>query len=91
MSGVRLEITDDVLRPLVAQIVEETIERVADRNAKLGGRLSYSIKEAAAITGLSVGTLREARARGLIKGSIVGRRLIFERGELQRLVRESQD
>jgi excisionase family DNA binding protein len=88
--SIELRIDAAAMEPVIEAAVRRTIERVRAEQAAMGQRISFSIKEAATLTGLSIGTLREARAQGRIKGSIVGRKLVFSRGELERLIREAE-
>lgn len=89
--SVVLQLDDNVIRPLIDEAVEAAIARMEDRNAKLNGRLSFTINEAARLLGVGVGTLRDLRARGEIQGHLVGRKLLFRRDELVRLLERTGD
>ena len=66
----KLQIEKDELRPLVQQIVAETLAAVARPRATLGDdRLAYSEPEAADLIGVKAHVLRDARRRNEIKST----------------------
>ncbi len=75
------------LKPLVEQIVTETVERLADERAKMGGRLGFTEAEAAELIGVARHTLRDCRLRGEIEGRLVGKKIVYSRDELLRFLR----
>jgi excisionase family DNA binding protein len=81
----RFDATDVAqLKPLIAEIVAETVTRVEQRAANLGDRLGYTEPEAAAALGVPVATLREARRRGELAAKRAGKHLVYSRTELMR-------
>jgi len=86
----KLQLEADDLRPLVQMIVAEVMEqREADR-AKLDGRLAYTEQEAAALLGVQPHVLGDARRRGEIAGSRVGKRVLYERDQLLDLLKRKR-
>ena len=73
----------DDLRPLVQAIVDETIEALEQAEAKLpANRLAYPEPEAAALLGVATHALRDARLRGEINATRLGKRMLYQRTEL---------
>ena len=70
------------LRPIVELVVSEVMERVEADRAKLDGRLALTEPEAAALIGVQPHVLGDARRRGEIAGSRVGKRVVYERAQL---------
>jgi hypothetical protein len=52
----------------------------------LRDRLSFTIEEAAAVSGLSRRALQGAIVRGELKGKVIGRRMIIARSNLLKLI-----
>ena len=78
-----LRIDPDELRPLVQAVVEETLARIqADQSRLPSDRLAFPEAEAAALLGLKQHVLRDARLRGEITGSLLGRRYVYSRDDL---------
>lgn len=75
---------DDELRPLIEQVVTETLNRFEAERAKLRGRLDYTEAEAAALMGVERHVLRDARLRGEIEGSRVGKQTVYTPDEINR-------
>ncbi len=84
MAGINLQLEPDVLRPLIAEIVAETVARLETaRPALAGDKLAYSEAEAARMLDLGEHVLRDERRRGRIAASsIVGRRIRYTRADL---------
>ncbi len=80
----------DDLRPLVEQIVSETIERLTEERAQLAGPLSYHEPEAAKVTGFTVNALRDLRVLGEIPFSKIGKRIVYSRRVLIELLEKTQ-
>jgi hypothetical protein len=76
------------IRPLIEQVVTETIERFEKaRDCLPEGRLVYSESEAAASLGLNHWQLRDERIRDRIIGSrIVGGRVVYTREDIVRYI-----
>ena len=91
MSGFQINLDDEVLAPLVARITKQVVEQLDETRAKFGGRLGYTLPEAAAMIGVKPHVLRDARARGEIRGRLIGKRLIFSRDELIRFVNAEEE
>jgi hypothetical protein len=70
------------LRPLVEQVVIEAIERLEVARAQVGDRLAYDEHEAAALIGVRRHVLRDARLRGELVASRIGRRVIYRRDDI---------
>jgi hypothetical protein len=80
-----LTIDFEALRPLITQVVEETLARVEAARATLPDRLAFSEPEAARLLGLAPHQLRDERLRGRISASrIVGRQVRYLREDLLR-------
>lgn len=78
------------LRPLVEQVVTETIERLEAARAMVGDRLAYDEPEAAALIGVRRHVLRDARLRGEVIASRIGKRTVYTREELLRFLGRAQ-
>ena len=71
------------LRPFIQEVVDMAIERIDLAQAKLPtDRLAYAEPEAAALIGVAPHALRDARLRGELVGSKVGKKILYERVEL---------
>lgn len=79
-----ISITASDLRPLVAEVAHEILARHIQ--AVPPERIGFTETEAAALIGLKKHNLRDARLRGEVSGRRVGRRVLYERGELMRFV-----
>jgi hypothetical protein len=79
-TPVNLSIDPEALRPLIAEVVAQTLAALdADR-----GRLAYSEAEAARMLGLNPHQLRDERLRGRITATqIVGKRIRYTKADLQ--------
>jgi hypothetical protein len=71
----------DDLRPIVQQIVGETLRQLESLDAH-GERIAYTEPEAAALLGVARHVLRDCRRRGEITASRCGVRNLYERSEL---------
>ena len=78
------------LAPLVRLVVNETIKQLRDDEAKLGNQIAYPESIAASLIGVERHALRDARLRGEIAGSRVGKRILYEREELLAFLRRTQ-
>jgi excisionase family DNA binding protein len=70
------------LWPLCPKSAEATESRRASAGELADGRIAYSEAEAAAMLGVRQHTLRDARYRGELTASKVGRRYFYDRAEL---------
>ncbi|MFO0970587.1 MAG: helix-turn-helix domain-containing protein [Gemmataceae bacterium] len=79
----KIEVEPEDLRPLVAEIVAQTVKQMRDDDAKTNGRIAWSEAEAAALLGLEQHVLRDERRRGRIQASQgPGRRVLYTRKDL---------
>ena len=82
-----IALTPDELRPLVTEIVRQTLASVDGPQAALSddGRLAYPEPEAAALLGLEPHVLREQRRLGRIKPCAArpGRRVLYTRQAIE--------
>ena len=86
----KIEFNPDDLRPLIRQVVAETIGRVEADQVKVNGKLSYTESEAAALLGVPRHSLRDLRLSGRIKASKIGKRILYSRESLVRLLEENE-
>lgn len=71
------------LRPLVQTVVNEVLASIGNNEARLpASRLAFPEAEAAALLGLKPHVLRDARLRGEINGSLLGKRICYTRNDL---------
>jgi hypothetical protein len=87
-----MQLTTDIgdLRPVIEAIATEVLARIDGERLRLNGRLAYSEAEAAAILGVRRHVLRDARLRGEVAGSRVGKRVLYERDELIEFLRRKR-
>jgi hypothetical protein len=86
----RIEFNQQELRPLVEIVVGEVLERTQSDQAGLDGRLSFTEAEAAALLGIPSHTLRDLRLAGYVTASKLGRRVVYSREELLRLLEQKR-
>jgi hypothetical protein len=67
----------DELRPMIEAVVTEVVSRFGD-----AGRVAFPEAEAAGLMGVKRHVLRDARLRGEISGSKVGRGYVYTRADL---------
>jgi hypothetical protein len=79
-----LRLDAEALRPLITEIVEQTVNRLkAEAKDRADGPLCYSEEEAARLLGVNAHVLRDERRRGRIQASqVVGRRIRYIRADL---------
>ena len=82
---------DAVLRPLIERVVGAVLDRLESQREAIGERIAYSEAEAAALLGVQRHVLRDARLRGELSGSRVGKGIRYEREELLRFLRSRRD
>lgn len=81
----KIAIDSEDLRPLVEQVVEATLKKLAENKSALGAddRMAFSEAEAARMLGMNSHQLRDERLRGRVTGSITsGRRVKYTRADL---------
>ena len=86
----KLSFDEADLRPVIQQIVVATLIQIQSDEAKFGDRMAYTEPQAAAILSIKPHVLRDARLRGEISGSRVGKRILYERDELLRFLRQQR-
>ena len=86
-----LSFDESTLRPLVELVVAAALEQLDAQRQQVGGKLAYTEPEAAALLCLRPHVLRDARLRGEIAGSRVGKRILYEHAELLRFLRSRRD
>ncbi|MBX7073101.1 MAG: helix-turn-helix domain-containing protein [Pirellulales bacterium] len=82
----KLDLEAEDLRPLIEQVVAAVLDRLRAAETQAGGRLGYREAEAAELLGLRPHQLRDARRRGEIHATRVGKVNVYPRGELLRLL-----
>lgn len=79
----KITLEHDDLRPLIQQVITETIEALGRAESKVpDGRLAYTESEAAKLLGIAPHALRDCRYRREVKASFAGKRILYEREEL---------
>ena len=82
-----ITIDADELRPIIAEVVDQTLERIEAAQGKLPvGRLAYPEAEAAELLGVAPHKLRDCRLRGEVTASKVGKSIVYQRDELVRFL-----
>lgn len=76
----------EFLRPIVSDIVRETLQAIQQDEARLGDQLGFPQADAAALLGVEPNVLRDCRLRGELKGRKVGKRIVYSRSELIRFL-----
>ena len=81
----------DDLRPLIQSIVDETLDHIDAAQSRLPiSQLAYTEAEAAGLIGVAPHSLRDARLRGEIKASRLGKRILYQRSELLKFLSKQQ-
>lgn len=78
------------LDPLIARVVQVAVRQLERDKSLLGDRLAFPEAEAAALLGVARHTLRDARLRGELVGCRVGKKVVYERDELIRFLRQQR-
>jgi len=79
----KIEIESADLLPIIQQTVNQTIEALDQAESKVPDvRLAYPEPEAAALVGVAPHALRDARLRGELNASRLGKRVVYQRSEL---------
>ena len=83
--SVLLQLDPEVLRPLVEQIVRQTIQLRDEVRATLPDKLAIPEAEAARLLSLQPYQLRDERLRGRIQASVgPGRRILYRPQDLEK-------
>ena len=73
----------DDLQPVITAAVRETLIQLADQAELLPpDRLAFPEAEAAGLLGVAKHVLGDARRRGELSGSFVGKKIVYQRAEL---------
>ena len=86
----KLEIPESELDPLIERAIKKTLAEIGPQQSRLDGKLAFSESEAAKLLGIEKHALRDARLRGEVHASKIGKRIVYSREELQRLLAETQ-
>ena len=78
----RFEFDIDTLRPVIQQVVAETVAQLEAKRSKFDGRIAYTEPEAAALLGVQPHVLRDLRRMGEIDASKIGKRIVYTRSDL---------
>ena len=88
----KIELDPADLEPIIQATIDATLARVAEAEAKLPiGRLAYPEAEAAQLLGIAVHCLRDSRLRGEVAASRVGKKMLYQRGELLRFLAQQEN
>ncbi len=80
-----------IAESLAPQIAEALGRLPEDDQAVDHGRIAFLEAEAAQLCGLPSHVLRDARLRGEITGSRLGKRIVYERSELLRFIQANRE
>jgi len=86
----RIEFELDDLKPVIEEAVRATLEQINHLQGSLGDRMAFTELEAAELLGLPKHSLRDLRLAGRIRASRLGKRIVYSREELLRLLLENQ-
>ena len=78
----RFEFDVDTLRPVIQQVVAETVAQLEAERSKSDGRIAFTEPEAAALLGVQPHVLRDLRRMGEIEASKIGKRIVYKRSDL---------
>ncbi len=84
----QFQFDNNELRPLIENVVETTLARV--EASRPDSRLAYTESEAASLLGIPRHVLRDARLRGEIRASLVGKRLLYTTESLRQFLAERE-
>jgi len=85
---VKLELSPDDLKPIVAEAVAQAIEQLRGNELRFAEQFGFPEAQAASLIGVRPHVLRDLRLKGLAKAKRVGRGYLWHRNELERLLRE---
>jgi hypothetical protein len=87
-----LAFSPEVLRPFLDMSVEQALQRFREEEAALSpGQIAIYEQDAGPMCGIPSHVVRDARLRGEITGSRLGKRIVYERDELVRWVRANRE
>ena len=85
------QIDHNALAPLIRAVAQEVVSELRDDEHRLDkDRLAYPEAEAAALMGVPRHRLRDARLRGELKASRIGKVLVYEDSELRAFLRRQR-
>lgn len=82
----QLVIDDSDLKTLVEQVVGQALSRAQSLRNGTTERLGYTEPEAASLLGIKPHVLRDSRLRGEVHATRVGKKMLYSRAELERLL-----
>ena len=83
-----LSFDETELKRILEAVMTEALARIRADMTRLGGRLGFTEPEAAAAIGVAPHVLRDCRLRGEIGATKIGRRWVYSRESLLRLLGE---
>ena len=86
----RFEFDVETLRPVIQQIVAETVAQLKAEHSKFNDRIAYTEPEAAALLGVQAHVLRDLRRMGEIVGFKIGKRIVYMRADLVDLLQRNR-
>jgi hypothetical protein len=89
-SNMQIRFDDNDLEPVVTQVLAKVLAQREADSEKFGGRLAFTEPEAAALLGMKPYVLRDARLRGEVIGSRIGKRIFYSRDQLLKLLVQNQ-
>lgn len=78
----KLQLDHEELRPLIKEVVRETLKSTEVLDAKMDDRIGFTEPEAAKLLGVNRHVLRDCRLRNEITARKVGKRYIYHRAAL---------
>ena len=78
----RFEFDVDTLRPVIEQVVAQTVAKLDVDHSRFDDRIAYTESEAAALLGVQPHVLRDLRRMGGIEASRLGKRIVYMRADL---------
>jgi len=75
---------------MIEKIIFDSFQKMEHAKISLGSRLSFTESEAAALLGVGRHALRDARLRGEVEASKVGRRILYSRDQLLQLLQKNR-
>ena len=79
---IRFELDVETLRPVIQQVVAETLAQLETERSQFDARIAYTEPEAAALLGVQPHVLRDLRRLGEIDASRIGKRIVYRRSDL---------
>ena len=85
-----IQFSEDDLELLVARVVDEVLVRASTKQDVAGERLGFTEAEAAEKLGVERHVLRDARRRGELEASKIGKRIIYTPEQLRAYLSRSR-